>query len=49
MKVRTARKTAPAMAFSFFDIEIFLDIILQVLAVFEAIARVFGIDIRISG
>jgi hypothetical protein len=48
MKEGMQRKALPATAISFFDVEIFLDIILQILTVFETIARVFGIELNLT-
>ncbi|HNR29529.1 MAG TPA: hypothetical protein PKI11_01455 [Candidatus Hydrogenedentes bacterium] len=42
-------KAAPAAAFSFYDLEILLDVVLQVLNIIARIADIFGINLNFGG
>ncbi len=45
MKELTRIRTRPARANALFGLEIFLDVVLQILAIIDAFAALFGIDL----
>ncbi|MBP8130943.1 MAG: hypothetical protein KA184_15300 [Candidatus Hydrogenedentes bacterium] len=49
MRKNRVLKAAPAPAVSFYDLEILLDVVLQVLNIIARIAEIFGINLNFGG